>query len=95
MSNKDKSSGYSPIQCQFYDYIEIACMRHYRLDIELTSGETLSGKALTTRIKDKQEFIVISADSEKNHEEQEIRLDLVKSITALDNNAEFKTVVIN
>lgn len=95
MSNKDKSSGYSPIQCQLYDYIEIACMRHYRLDIELTSGETLSGKALTTRIKDKQEFIVISADSEKNHEEQEIRLDLVKSITALDDNAEFKTVVIN
>ena len=95
MSNKDKSSGYSQIQCQLYDYIEIACMRHYRLDIELTSGETLSGKALTTRIKDKQEFIVISADSEKNYEEQEIRLDLVKSITALDNNAEFKTVVIN
>ena len=95
MSNKDKSSGYSQIQCQLYDYIEKACMRHYRLDIELTSGETLSGKALTTRIKDKQEFIVISADSEKNHEEQEIRLDLVKSITALDDNAEFKTVVIN
>ena len=95
MPNKDKSSNYSPIQCQLYDYIEIACMRHYRLDIELTSGETISGKALTTRIRDKQEFIVISIEPEENRKEQEIRLDLVKSITALDKNSEFNTVTIN
>ena len=97
MSNKDDSSNYSPIQCQLYDYIEIACMRHYRLDIKLTRGETITGKAVTTRIKDKQEFIVITVedDSEENRTEQEIRLDLVKSITALNENAEFTTVVIN
>jgi len=102
MSNKDnKSSSYTPIQCQLYDYVEIACMRHYRLDIELMTGEIITGMALTTLIKNKQEFIVINTniDSEKNNHdqdsEQEIRLDLVKSITVLDENAEFATVAIN
>ncbi len=74
-------------------------MRHYRLDIELITGEIITGEALTTRIKDKQEFIVISADKDtkniKKGKEQEIRLDLVKSLTTLDKNAEFSTVTIN
>ncbi len=97
---------YTPIQCQLYDYVEIACMRHYRLNIELITGGIITGMALTTLIKNKQEFIVINleTDSEENHseientnqdEKQEIRLDLVKSITALDNNAEFATIAIN
>ena len=113
-----KEDSYTPIQCQLYDYVEIACMRHYRLDIELTTGEVITGKAMTTRIKDKQEFIVISfksaldvsskenEGSEKNatqsslqnsiqDNEQTIRLDLIKSITALDKNAKFETVIVN
>ena len=96
-NNDDGLSTYTPIQCQLYDYIEIACMRHYRLDIELISGEIITGKALTTRIKHKQEFIVVDVDmdTEGNDKEQEIRLDLVKSICALDENAEFGTVTIN
>ncbi len=103
MSEKDS---YTPIQCQLYDYVEIACMRHYRLDIELITGEIITGMALTTLIKNKQEFIVINLemDSEENHPEienanqdkkQEIRLDLVKSITTLDSNAEFAMIAIN
>jgi len=92
-----KEDSYTPIQCQLYDYVEIACMRHYRLDIELTTGEVITGKAMTTRIKDKQEFIVIDANmnNEESNKEQEIRLDLVKSLTTLDDNAEFTTVAIN
>ena len=89
--DNDHSKSYSPIQCQIYDYIEIACMRHYQLTIELKSGETLTGKAITTKIKDKQEFIVIETTT---GEEQEIRLDLVNSIQPLDKNAEFGRVSI-
>ena len=106
MSDKHKSSNYTPIQCQLYDYIEIACMRHYHLDIELTSGDIISGLALTTKIKNKQEYLVISLETTPDkiapevkdttqNKEQEIRLDLIKSLTALDENAEFKTVEIN
>lgn len=92
MPNKEDDANYSPIQCQLYDYIEIACMRHYQLDIELTSAETISGKAITTKIKDKQEFIVIETE---NNEKQEIRLDLVTSIEPQDENAEFSRVAIS
>ena len=88
----ENDSDYSPIQCQIYDYIEIACMRHYLLDIELTSGEKISGKAMTTKIENKQEFMVIET---KNSEKQEIRLDLVNSIKPLDDNAEFGRVAIS
>ena len=96
---------YSPIKCQLYDYIEIACMRNYLLDIELTTGEVLRGKAKQTRIKEKQEFLVIklnAAEATQENKDQctelftgSIRLDLIKSITVLDKNADFKTININ
>ena len=92
MPNNEDDNNYSPIQCQLYDYIEIACMRHYQLDIELTSRETITGKAITTKIKDRQEFIVIETE---NNKKQEIRLDLVKSIKPQDENAEFGRVAIS
>ena len=40
---------YQPMSCDLYDYLEIACMRGYRLDIELKDGARLVAKALTTR----------------------------------------------
>lgn len=88
----DDTPNYSPIQCQIYDYIEIACMRHYNLDIELKSGEIITGKAITTKVKNKQEFIVIETTKDQ---EKQIRLDLVNSIQPLDDNAEFRSVSIS
>ena len=67
-------------------------MRHYNIEIELTSGELITGKALTTRIKNKQEFIVIERETKS---EEEIRLDMVKSLQPLDGNAEFGKVEIS
>ncbi len=94
---------YTPIRCDLYDYIEIACLRHYTLTIKLLDGEKIQGKAETTKIEDKQEFLIVSvkveADQNQKEEKKEekisIRLDKIKSITALDKNAEFKTVEIN
>ena len=79
---------YKPIQCGNYDYIEIACMRHYTLAIELLDGEKLVGKAQTTLIKDKQEFLVISGN-------QAIRLDKIKAMTVVDEGAEFGYIEIS
>ena len=93
----DKSSdstNYSPIQCEIYDYIEIACMRHYHLIIELSSGDSITGKAITTKVKDKKEFILIETDSGSD-KTIEIRLDLVKSIQPLDKNAEFGRLLMS
>ena len=88
---------YTPIQCQLYDYIEIACLRHYTLSIKLLDGSEIRGRAETTKIENKQEFLLIKvvADQDQKEEEIPVRLDKIKSITALDENAEFKTVEIN
>lgn len=82
---------YEPIQCHIYDHIEIACMRGYTLEIELNSGEKLQGIAKTTKIINKEEFLVITTPQNQS----EIRLDKINTITVLDDNTEFKTIKIN
>lgn len=82
---------YKPIQCSHYDYIEIACMHHYLLDIKLVSGEVLPNAcAETTRTVDHAEFLVITLDGN----EQTIRLDKIDTLSVLDKNAEFRTARI-
>jgi Rho-binding antiterminator len=77
---------YQPMSCDLYDYLEIACMRGYRLDIEMKDGSRLVAKALTTRTSsDKEEFLSLeTADGQ-----QEVRLDQVRAVTPLDANAQF------
>ena len=82
---------YKPIQCGIYDYIEIACLRHYTLEIKSEDGESITATAINTRVIDRQEFLVFDV----NGDEHQMRLDKIKSITALDTNAEFKTIQIN
>ncbi len=82
---------YTPIQCSHYDYIEIACMHHYPLNIKLVSGEVIpNARAETTRIKNHAEFLVVTLDGN----EQEIRLDKIDTLSILDKNAEFRTAKI-
>jgi Rho-binding antiterminator len=69
---------YQPMSCDLYDYLEIACMRGYRLDIELKDGARLVAKALTTRTSsEKEEFILLETDDGQ----QEIRLDQLLAVT--------------
>jgi len=83
---------YKPIQCSRYDYIEIACMRSYALNITLLSGETvLNAIAKDTQIINKEEFLIINI----NGNQQKIRLDKIKTLSVLDENTEFSTVTIN
>jgi len=82
---------YSPIRCDLYDYIEIACMRKYSLEVLLKTNVKIQGIAKNTRVKDKEEFIIL----EKDQLAFEIRLDKIKEITVLNENSEFQTVTIN
>jgi len=83
---------YKPIQCSRYDYIEIACMRSYTLNIELLSGETISSViARDTQVINKEEFLIVDI----NGSQQEIRLDKIKTLSVKNKNAEFTTVTIN
>jgi len=83
-------NAYQPLDCDLHDYLEIACLRGYRLLVELIDGESLTAKALTTRTSsDKEEFLCVeTADGQ-----QEIRLDQLLAVTPLDDHAQFGRVV--
>ena len=83
---------YRPMNCDLHDYLEIACLRGYRLDIELHDGSRRVATALTTRTSsDKEEFLRLeTADGQ-----QEVRLDHLLAITPLDANAQFGRVVFS
>ena len=65
-------------------------MHHYHLEIKLIDNSILKGKAITTAISDKVEYLVIEASGES----QNIQLDQIHSITAIKDSAVFKTVVL-
>jgi Rho-binding antiterminator len=82
---------YQPINCDLHDYLEIACLHGYRLDIELKDGARLEARALTTRTsRVKEEFLLV----ETVEGQQEIRLDQLLAITPLDANAQFGRVLL-
>ncbi|WP_434597385.1 Rho-binding antiterminator [Pseudomonas sp. R4-83] len=83
---------YQPLNCDLHDYLEIACLRGYQLDIELTDGQRLTARAVTTRTSgDKEEFFVI----EQAGAQREIRLDHLLAITPEDADAEFGRILLN
>ncbi|WP_425541361.1 Rho-binding antiterminator, partial [Stenotrophomonas indicatrix] len=49
---------YRPISCDLHDHLEIACLRRLRLQVELTDGTLVEGRALTTMSTSaKEEFL--------------------------------------
>lgn len=85
------NDSYQPIACDLYDYLEIACMHHYRLRIELTDGGELLAEAITTEITaDKEEFFVVRAPGG----EQRLRMDRLLAITPLNAGASFGRVLL-
>ncbi|EJL05036.1 MULTISPECIES: Rho-binding antiterminator [Pseudomonas] len=82
---------YQPLNCDLHDYLEIACLYGYTLDIELTDGQRLTARAITTRTASTREefFDVETADGRL-----EIRLDQLLAIRPQDHNARFGRVVL-
>jgi Rho-binding antiterminator len=82
---------YQPLNCDLHDFLEIACMREYKLDVELIDGQRLIARALTTRTSEtKEEFMVFELDGNRH----EIRLDQLAAITPLDDNADFGRIAL-
>jgi len=82
---------YAPIDCQAYDYIEIACTYQYWLNVTLKEGYELVGRAKTTRIiKDQGEFLELDISGKII----KLRLDSIDKITVLDKNPKFDTQAI-
>ncbi len=85
------NDSYVPLACDLYDYLEIACMHHYRLRIELVDGSELQAQALDTETAaSKEEFLLISTELG----EQRLRLDQLLAITPLNDGASFGRVLL-
>lgn len=82
---------YQPLNCDLHDYLEIACLYGYTLDIELIDGQRLTARAITTRTAStREEFL----DVDTAEGRREIRLDQLLAITPQDDNARFGRVVL-
>ena len=77
---------YQPLNCDLHDFLEIACMHGYRLQVELLDGPSFVARALDTRTApSKEEFLLLQGDGDR----QEVRLDKLLAITPLDPGASF------
>ena len=84
-------NAYQPLSCDLHDYLEIACLHHYHLRIELTDGSELQAEAVTTEINaSKEEFFVVHCAAG----EQRLRMDRLLAITPLDSGASFGRVLL-
>lgn len=82
-------STYHPLDCDLYDYLELACLHGYRLQIELVEGAGFVARALDTRTApSKEEFLLLQTEDGQ----REVRLDQLRAITPLDPGARFGRV---
>ncbi|WPC03938.1 Rho-binding antiterminator [Pseudomonas benzenivorans] len=83
---------YRPLNCDLYDYLEIACLHRYLLRIELLGGECLEVEALTTQTTASKEEFLLVRDAAG---ERRLRLDRLLAITPLTPGASFARVRLN
>lgn len=82
---------YIPIDCSLHDYIEIACLKQYRLRLELMDSSKIIGIAESTETRsDKSEWLLLR-DGELPHS---VRLDTIVAITPLTEGADFGRIVL-
>lgn len=66
-------------------------MRGYLLDLELVSGETITGRAITSRTaRDKSEWLILQSGNWR----RVIRLDQIKAFAPQTPRADFPRVVL-
>ena len=67
---------YEPIDCSLYDYLELACMHRYEINLSLVGGAASSGVATDTETNNGAEFLIIKSDNAI----ERVRLDLISSL---------------
>ncbi|GAA3930972.1 Rho-binding antiterminator [Litoribacillus peritrichatus] len=79
------------LQCDLHDYLEIACMYQYRVELELLSGQRIVGTPKTTKTSsEKREFLVFIREDKTPIE---IETSELSSMTVLTRGAKFERVV--
>ena len=74
----------SNVDCELYDYVELACVYHHRLRVRTTDGQSLEGIAVDVRADGGgKEFMVMRAPDR----ELLIRLDAITTMETLTEGA--------
>jgi Rho-binding antiterminator len=76
---------YAPIDCADYEYIELACMDRYEVDVVKDDG-TIRGLAINTEANNTGEYLIVQID---NNAHESVRVDLIKQIIVLSENRRF------
>ena len=77
------------LSCELHDYIEIACLYHFEVKLELRNNENIQGIAETTGTSvDKREWIVLKIDDLN----QKLDLTDIASMQAITANQHFDKV---
>ena len=79
------------LSCDLHDYLEIACMYAYQVELELNEGQKCTGKPLTTITSEQKEYLLFRSDTAPD---KELKLGVleIKSMRVLSKNARFKFV---
>ena len=71
---------YHPIECDLHDVLEIACLHHALLQVELRDGSRFVARARTTvSTADKEEFLLLDAPDG----ERRVRLDQLHAVATV------------
>lgn len=76
---------YIPIGCADYEYIELACMDRYDVEVIKDDG-TIRGLAVNTETNATGEYLIVQLE---NNTCESIRVDLIKQIIVLSKNRRF------
>lgn len=77
---------YKPIDCSDYDYLEIACMDRYEIELTHTGG-TLVGVADGLETRDGEEFLSVRIGAEAI---KAVRIDFIQELRVLTDTARFR-----
>lgn len=78
---------YQPINCDDYEYLEIACQRQLKLQIKLNGGENIEGQASDLLLRKKVEYLIV----ETHEGTMELRLDCISTFS----HPEIGTIVVD
>ncbi len=71
---------YRPIECDLHDVLEIACLHHALLQVELRDGSRFVARARTTvSTAEKEEFLLLDAPDG----ERRVRLDQLHAVATV------------
>lgn len=71
------------ISCPQYDYVEIACMYKFPIQITLKSGKVLTGRAEDTRINNEREECLV------------LKMDVSEAVIIMTNIKKLKVMIHN